>query len=49
MINGKGDFYSQVSSDKNFDPQYTKVPEISDTKKSFNIGASNAYKIQKQA
>jgi hypothetical protein len=37
IMDSKGYFLQPTSSDKNYDPVYTKQPEIGDTKKSFNI------------
>lgn len=42
LISPKGYYIKYSSTDKNFDPDWHKVPEIADVKKSYNI-ASNKY------
>jgi hypothetical protein len=42
FISPSGMYVKYATSDKNYDPEYTKVPEIADTKKSYNI-ACNSY------
>lgn len=43
LINSKGHFVKYSSSDRNYDPEYTKVPEIGDPKKSFNITSDKFF------
>lgn len=40
FVGSNGMFFKATSSDKNYDPAYTKVPEIGDSKKSYNIAAN---------
>ena len=47
-LNFKGIFIEPSYNDKNYDVDYHKVPQIAETKKSFNIYASNHIKKPKQ-
>eukprot|EP00347_Sterkiella_histriomuscorum_P008063 403346516 len=43
IVGNNGCYFKQTSSDKNYDPDWTKVPEMADTKKSYNIAANPCF------
>jgi hypothetical protein len=45
-VGSNGQFFKLTSSDKNYDPDWTKVPEIADTKKSYNIASNKFFQTQ---
>ena len=43
IVGSNGQYFKVTQSDKNYDPEYTKVQEMGDTIKSFNIAASKVF------